>query len=111
MRRLILALGYSLKGLRYAFASQQAFRLDVLLFVCFSPLVFYLTGDAVRRAMLIGSLFLILLAELANTAIETTIDRISTESHPLSGHAKDIGSALVLLALLNALVIWALLLL
>ena len=75
------------------------------------PLALWLTRDGVARALLIGSLLLVLVIELLNAGIEATVDRISLENHPLAKRAKDIGSAAVMLALVNAAVIWLLVLL
>ncbi|BBL70125.1 diacylglycerol kinase [Methylogaea oryzae] len=105
------ALGFTLAGLRYAVVSEEAFRLEVLLVAPLLPLALWLTDDGLRRAMLIGSLLLILIVELLNSAVEATVDRVSLERHPLAKVAKDMGSAAVALAMLNAAVTWALLLL
>ncbi len=102
---------YSFNGLRSAVRHEEAFRLELIAFVIMLPLAVWLGQGAVDRALLIGSLLLVLLVELVNSAIETVVDRIGTERHHLSGRAKDIGSAAVLLALVNAAVIWGLLLL
>ena len=75
------------------------------------PLGLYLGTTQVARALLTGSLLLVLLVELLNSALEATLDRISLEDHPLIGRAKDIASAAVFLALLNAAAVWLLILL
>ena len=110
LRRLFNALGYSWSGLRAAWRHEAAFREELLLVAILAPAAFMLTPVGVERALLVGSLLLILLVELLNSAIETVVDRVSEESHPLSKIAKDIGSAAVLLALVNAATIWALVL-
>lgn len=110
-RRLVHALGHSTSGIKAAWRSEEAVRVEVVLIVVLSMLAWALTNAAFERAMLIGSLLLVLITELLNTAIEKTVDRISTEQHDLSKKAKDIGSAAVLIAIINAVVIWALVLL
>jgi diacylglycerol kinase (ATP) len=71
------------------------------------PLACVLATGGIERALLIGSVLLVLVVELINSAIEAAVDRVSLERHPLAGRAKDIGSAAVLIALLNVLVVWA----
>jgi len=110
-RRLINATGYSWAGLKAAWRNGEAFRQEGLLCAVFVPLALWLGDNAVERSLLIGSLLLIMIVELLNTSIETAIDRIGPEHHELSGRAKDIGSAAVLMALLNAAVVWLLILL
>lgn len=110
LRRLFNALGYSWAGLRAAWRHEAAFREELLLVAILAPAAFMLTPVGVERALLIGSLLLILVVELLNSAIETVVDRVSDEAHPLSKIAKDIGSAAVLVALVNAATIWALVL-
>ena len=106
IRHIFRAFKYSWQGLVYVFKNEIAFRQDVLVFLIGSVVSFFLPVCAVSRAVMIFSLFFILLMEMVNTAIEVIINRISTEHNPLSGVAKDIGSALVLLAFLNAIVVW-----
>ncbi|MBQ7413040.1 MAG: diacylglycerol kinase [Alphaproteobacteria bacterium] len=110
MKRIWKALCYSLAGLKATCQSEIAFRQDLVLFVVGTVLLFFLKQTAVEKVMLFSSLLLIVLMELVNTAIEVVVDRISTEKNPLSGKAKDIGSSLVLLALINAAVTWILIL-
>lgn len=105
--RIFKAFGYSWAGLKSAFISEPAFRQELLLMIFAVPLVFYLKITAVEKAVLLFSLFLILLTELINTAIEAIVDRISDEHHLLSKKAKDVGSALVLVAFLQAGIVWA----
>lgn len=107
IRRLILASGYSLAGLRSALRLDTAFRQETVLFAAGLVITSLLHITGVERALLIGSLFLVLIVELLNTAVECAIDRISHEIHPLSKRAKDLGSAAVFLALANAAFIWA----
>jgi diacylglycerol kinase (ATP) len=111
LARPFIALRLSLRGLGAAWRHEVAFRLEVLGGVVLVPVGFFLGQTAVERALLIGSLLLVLLVELVNSALEATLDRISLEDHPLIGRAKDIGSAAVFLALLNAAAVWLLILL
>lgn len=110
IKRLICAAGYSWAGLRAAFAHEEAFRQEMALTLLLLPLAIWLGDTGLERAVLIASWVLVLLMELGNSAIEAVVDRISDEHHPLAGRAKDIGSAIVLLALLNAAAVWALVL-
>jgi diacylglycerol kinase (ATP) len=111
IRRLIAATGYSLAGLRAAFASEEAFRIESLLFVVMAPLGLWFGETNVEKVLLVGSLVLVLLVELLNTAIEAIVDRVSPDYHELSAVAKDIGSAVVMLSLLLVLFTWGMLLL
>jgi len=101
------AFHYSLAGLRAAYLAEDAFRQEVLLAVLLVPLAFFFAPGGVGRALMIASVLLVLIVELLNSAIEATVDRISLDSHPLAKRAKDIGSAAVLLALLNVPLVWA----
>lgn len=104
--RLIRAFNYSIAGLHATWRNEAAFRVEVILFFIMAPLALWLGSGAMERALLFGSLFLVLIVEVINSSIEAAIDRIGTEHHTLSGRAKDMGSAAVLLTLINALVIW-----
>ncbi len=110
LKRLYFAAGYSIRGLRAAWRHESAFRQEMLLFAIGAPLGGWLAGSGVERALLIGSLLLVLLVELLNSAVEAAIDRIGDGDHPLSARAKDLGSAAVFLSLLCAAVVWALVL-
>jgi diacylglycerol kinase (ATP) len=110
LTRVINAFGYSMKGLRAALINEAAFRQELLLFIVMTPLALWLGSNGIERALLIGSLFLVLIVELLNSAIEVIVDRVGSEFHELSGRAKDIGSAAVLLSLVNVAVIWLLVL-
>ena len=110
-RRLLNAARYSWAGLKAAWRNEEAFRQEGLLCAALTPAALWLGDDAVERALLIGSLLLVMMVELLNSAIEAAIDRIGSERHELSGRAKDIGSAAVLIALLNAAVVWLMILL
>ncbi len=101
---------YSLAGLKAAYRHEDAFRQEVWLAVALIPLAFFLTQDHLSRALMVGSVLLVLIVELINSAIEATVDRISLKDHVLAKRAKDIGSASVFMALVNVVVIWALVL-
>lgn len=111
LARLWHAAGYSLAGLRAAWRHEAAFRQEVLLCLPLVPLGLWLGSSGVERALLLGSLGLVLAAELVNSAIEAAVDRHGPERHPLAGRAKDAGSAAVLVALVVAALTWLLLLL
>lgn len=101
------ALFYSLAGLRAAYSCEAAFRQEVMLAVLLTGVSFFLPVTALGRALMIASVLLVLMVELINSAIEAIVDRISLDRHPLSGRAKDIGSAAVFVALVNVVVVWA----
>ena len=105
IKHIILAFGYSFAGMRAAL-NEFAFRLEILVSIIAIPLAFHIAHNPAELALLIGSLFLVMIVELLNTAIETTINRISLEIHPLSKKAKDVASAAVLLSIINAAIIW-----
>ena len=105
------AFRYSLAGLRAAFKHEDAFRQECLLAAILIPAAFFVPADNIGKAVLIGSTLLVLVVELLNSAIEATVDRVSLEHHSLAKRAKDIGSAAVLLALVNLALMWALVLL
>ncbi len=106
----IKALGWSLAGLVAAFRHETAFRQEAFFFCILAPLSLILGESGVEKALLLGSLILILIAELLNSAVETAVDRIGTERHPLAGRAKDMASAAVFLAILNAGAVWGIVL-
>ncbi len=106
LRRLWLALGYSLKGLRSAFRYEAAFRQEVLLLLLAVPLAFLVAQTGLQVVLLIGVVLLVLVVELLNSAIENVVDRLGEEFHPLAGRAKDQGSAAVLVALVLAGLVW-----
>ena len=110
-RRLFNALFYSLDGFRAAFRHEDAFRQEVLLAALAVPLAFWLGKTAPERALMVGSVLLVLIVELLNSAIEAAVDRISLEHHHLIKRAKDMGSAAVLVSLINAAAVWAIVLL
>ncbi len=110
IKRLVNAVGYSIEGLKAAFQHEDAFRQEVFAAAVLIPLALYLETTATGRALMIGSVFLVLLVELLNSAVEAVVDRVSVERHALAKRAKDIGSAAVFVAIANALIIWALIL-
>lgn len=104
--RLINALGYSRDGLASAWKNEAAFREETLLAAVAIPLAIFLGQTGVDRALLIGSILLILIVEILNSGLEAIVDKASPEKHELAKQAKDMGSAAVLLSLVNAAVIW-----
>ncbi len=108
LTRIINAFGYSMKGIRAALKHESAFRQEAALLVVMSPLVYWLAETVVDVSLLIGSLLLVVIVELLNSAIEAVVDRLGDEWTELAGRAKDMGSAAVLFSLLNVLLIWGL---
>ena len=107
LRRVWNALHYSMAGLQAAFRHEDAFRQELLLSVLLISASFFLPVSGLGRALMIGSVFLVLIVELLNSAVEAVVDRVSLEHHILSKRAKDVGSAAVLLSLINVEVVWA----
>ena len=104
------AFRYSLAGLGAALRHEDAFRQECLLALVLVPLALILPSSGLGKAMLVGSVILVLVVELLNSAIEATVDRVSLERHLLAKRAKDIGSAAVMLSLLNLALVWVLVL-
>ena len=104
--RIIHAAGYSWDGLKAAYTGESAFRQETWLCVLAAPLTYWLAKSWEQAALLLGSLLLVLIVELLNSAVEAVVDRVSFERHELSKRAKDIASAAVLMALLLAGGIW-----
>ena len=111
VRRFLNALAYSLQGFRSAYKHEEAFRQEVLLAAVLLPLAFFLDVAGPARALMVGSVLLVLIVELLNSAVEAAVDRVSLENHRLAARAKDIGSAAVFLSLTNVAAVWALVLL
>ncbi|MCU7935996.1 MAG: diacylglycerol kinase [Candidatus Thiodiazotropha sp. (ex Dulcina madagascariensis)] len=111
LRRLVNALGWSIKGFRSTFKHEQAFRQELLLLLVLAPLGLWLGDNGVERALLLAPLLIVLIVELVNSAIESIVDRIGAEKHELSGRAKDQGSAAVLVSLILVAMCWTLVLL
>ncbi|MCW5212775.1 diacylglycerol kinase [Desulfobulbus sp. TB] len=109
-KRIRKAYSYSMQGLKAAFRHEAAFSEELLLIAIMLPIGMWVSDNNTERSLLIGSLFLILIIELLNSAIEAVVDRIGSEHHELSGRAKDLGSAAVFLTLVNAAIIWLLIL-
>lgn len=105
--RLINAIGYSRDGLGAAWKNEAAFREEVMLAMIAIPLALFLGNTGVDRALLIGSILLILIVEILNSGLEAIVDKASPEKHELAKQAKDMGSAAVMLSLVNAAVVWA----
>ena len=105
--RLVKALGHSRAGFASAYQTEAAFRQEVWLACVLIPTALAIDVGWLEKILLIGSLLLVMMVELLNSAIEAVVDRISTEWHDLSKHAKDVGSAAVLLALINFIAVWA----
>ncbi|AGH81941.1 diacylglycerol kinase [Psychromonas sp. CNPT3] len=111
LKRIIFATKYSLQGLKAAWIHEAAFRQELSLLVVLSTLTFWLPVNTLEQLALIACLFLVLIMELVNSAIEAVVDRIGAEIHELSGRAKDIGSAGVFVALVLTVITWAMILL
>ena len=110
IKRLANAFSYSVVGTLAAFKHEDAFRQEVILSTILIPLAIYLGQTAIEQALMITSILLIIIVELLNSSVEATVDRISVKRHKLSKRAKDIGSAAVFFSLVNAAVIWFLIL-
>jgi diacylglycerol kinase (ATP) len=108
--RIRRALFYSMDGLRAAWTGEAAFRQEVALAIVLMPTAAVLPATSTQKALLIACVMVVLIVELLNSAVEACIDRISPKIHPLAKKAKDIGSAAVLLSLLNLTAVWLLVL-
>jgi diacylglycerol kinase (ATP) len=109
--RVVRATGHSLDGLRAAYEGESAFRQECWLAAALLPAAFWLGRDWVQVALLAGTVLLVLVVELLNSAVEATVDRVSLEDHQLAKRAKDIGSAAVMMSLVTVGVVWLLVLL
>lgn len=107
-KRLINAFGFSMQGFKAAYKHEEAFRQEVFVLVLAIPLGIWLGENAVEVILLIGSVLLLLVVELLNSAVEATVDRFGGEQHELSGRAKDMGSAAVLVMSVLAAMTWLL---
>ncbi|HMB56097.1 MAG TPA: diacylglycerol kinase [Arenimonas sp.] len=101
---------WSMQGLRATWDVESSFRLEVYLFVPLVALALWLSPDGVERAIMIGSMMIVLIVEVLNSAVEAVVDRWGAEHHELAGRAKDMGSAAVFLSDMNVLVCWGLIL-
>jgi diacylglycerol kinase (ATP) len=104
------ALGYSLKGLRSCYRHESAFRQETAISLLVIPLGLWLGEGGIEKALLVSSWMLVLIVELLNSAVEAAVDRFGSERHKLSGRAKDIASAAVLMSILMAITVWVLIL-
>ena len=109
--RIFRALQWSMSGLKAAYKEEAAFRQELLVCIILTPPALYLGETGLEKALLLGSLILVLIVELLNSAVEAAVDRISKEQHDLAGQAKDMGSAAVFLSLLNVVIVWMLIIL
>ncbi|QIR14806.1 diacylglycerol kinase [Shewanella aestuarii] len=107
IKRVIRAAGFSLQGLKSAWRDEAAFRQELVLAAIMLPIALYVDISIVERLILIFGIFLVLIVELLNSAIEAVVDRFGSEIHPLSGQAKDIASAAVMLSLIFCGICWA----
>ena len=101
---------WSMKGIHAAFKHEVSFRQESFCFMILVPLGLLIGRTAVEKTFLTSVLLIVLITELVNSAIEITLDRISEENHPLTGRAKDMGSAAVFFALDNAIAVWIIIL-
>jgi diacylglycerol kinase (ATP) len=106
LRKLRHAWGFSIAGLRAAWKHELSFRLEIFFFLILAPVGLWLGESAAERGLLLTTLFLVLIVELLNSGLEAVVDRFGDEFHPLAGRAKDLGSAAVLVALVNAFCVW-----
>lgn len=108
IKRIVNAFFFSIAGFKACFRTEEAFRQEVYLTVIMLPLAFWLGDTVTEKLLLIGSVAIVLITEMLNTAVERAIDRISFERHELSKEAKDMGSAAVFMALVFCGLTWAL---
>lgn len=111
LKRIVKAMRYSWQGFTAAYQHEEAFRQELLLSIILLPIGFLLGETGIEKALLIGSVLLLPLVEIINSALEAVVDRFGEEHHELSGRAKDMGSAAVFLAIVNMITIWVLVLL
>jgi diacylglycerol kinase (ATP) len=109
LARILMAGKYSWQGIKTTYANEQAFRQEIYLSIILIPLAFWLGDSGIEIALMIACVLLVWLVEIINSAIEAVVDRIGEEPHILSGQAKDMGSAAVMIALINLVVVWGLL--
>ena len=109
-RRIIGASKNSAQGFRQAILTEEAFQIYLVLSVFLIPLALFIAADYIQIILLLGAVFLVLITELLNTAVESVVDRVGTDFHELSGRAKDIGSAAVSLSIILFFIVWGLIL-
>ena len=110
LRRILNAFGFSMAGFRACFRHEEAFRQEVYVLLVLVPLGIWLGEGPIERALLIGSLLIVPIVELLNSAVEANVDRVGLERHELSRRAKDLASAAVFLSIVLAVLVWALVL-
>lgn len=110
-RRIVKAAAYSWKGFVAAWVNEEAFRQEIMVCLVLVPLALWFGDNGIERAMLVLTVLLVPLVELMNSAIEAVVDRVSPDQHPLSGRAKDMGSAAVFVSLVIMISVWILILL
>lgn len=110
LHRIIKAAQFSWQGFAAAYQHEEAFRQEVLLSIILLPVGLMLGETGVEKALLSGSVIILLLVEILNSALEAVVDRFGQELHELSGRAKDMGSAAVFLAIVNLVTTWVLVL-
>jgi diacylglycerol kinase (ATP) len=106
-RRILKTSKYSINGLKAAWKSEEAFRIEVILLLALLPVAFFVGKSALEICLLVMSLFVVLIVELLNTGLEKAIDRISMDVNDISGFVKDVGSAAVAISIIQALIVWA----
>ena len=106
IKKLWRATVFSLKGLSFAWRTEWAFRFEIIVFLLLLPLLFIIAEDILHLFILLGSLVLIMVCELINTAIENLVDRVSVDYHELSEKIKDAGSASVFISSIFATIVW-----
>ncbi len=104
--RWIKALGFTWLGIKAAYKHEEAFRQEIWLLIIAVPLAIWLGDNGIEKSLMIGSVLLLLIVELLNSAVEAIVDRFGGEIHELSGRAKDMGSAAVFIAMVNVAVVW-----
>lgn len=109
-KRIVMATVYSWQGFKAVYKHEEAFRQELLLAVVLIPIGLLLGSGGLEKALLVGSVMLLLLVEVLNSAIEAVVDRFGQELHKLSGRAKDMGSAAVFLAIVMMIMTWILVL-
>jgi len=111
LKRILYAAYYSYNGLKHGVLHESAFRQEVIAAIVLIPVACWFDVTKIERLLMICAIFLIMIVELLNTAIEAVVDRVGTEHHALSGLAKDMGSAAVFVSLIMFVLIWGVVLL
>lgn len=106
IKRFINAILFSIAGFKSTWQHEEAFRQEIVVAVFLIPIALWLSESHIEKILLIGSIVLVLIVEILNSAIEAVVDRNGDEFHELAGRAKDMGSAAVMLAILTAITIW-----